>query len=324
MAEEGSKTILHREFTESIKKQGKNKAHRKHRHLEGYGYSLKRGKWWAGTLVNALRVAKIRSNLHTGQYASGVPYEHGQRQALVEPLSLPGVAWNVNKFLCETAQEGGSGLAIHTSGFDCNWLKVIIVKKVIVFPAFVGLSISCYTAWYSGTDYVLNFCKGVHNCLVPYKAPASVPGFQGQTIGPSIFRQANGLKDRRRPMWVNDCLRMEFMAECLGQQLTFLMQKRPWSPRLSTSFPQRHSVLSKILAPVGKAIAIRSSSGLSRFLTLAIGKASDLVAVWLFCAVSNRQWFQGLGVSSSAASASLQARSSQADCVSFCRGDESW
>jgi len=33
-------------------------------------------------------VAKIRSNLHTGQYASGVPSDHGQRQALVEPLSL--------------------------------------------------------------------------------------------------------------------------------------------------------------------------------------------------------------------------------------------
>jgi len=72
----------------------------------------------------------------------------------------------------------------------------MIVKKVIVFPAFVGLSISCYTAWYSGTDYVVTFCKGVHNCRVPYKAPASVPGVQDQTIEPSIFRQANGLKDR--------------------------------------------------------------------------------------------------------------------------------
>ena len=173
-----------------------NKAHRKHRHSKGDGYSVKRGMWRAGTLVSALRVAKIRSNLHTGQYASGVPSDHGQRQALVEPLSLPGVTWNHNKFLFETAQEGGSGLAIHTSGFDCNWLKVIIVKKIIGFPAFVGLSISCYTAWYSGTDYVVTFCKCIHNSRVPYKAAASVPGFQGQTIGPSIFRQANGLKDR--------------------------------------------------------------------------------------------------------------------------------
>jgi len=77
-----------------------------------------------------------------------------------------------------------------------GWLKVVIVKKVIIFLAFVGLSISCYTAWHSGPDYVVTFCKGVHNCHVPYKAPASAPGVQGQTIGPSIFRQANGLKDR--------------------------------------------------------------------------------------------------------------------------------
>jgi len=95
--------------------------------------------------------------LHTGQYAGSVPSDHSQRQVLVEPLLLPGVTRNVNKFLCKTAQEGGSGLAIHTSGFDCNWMKIVIVKKVIVFPAFVGLSISCYTAWYSSTDYVISF-----------------------------------------------------------------------------------------------------------------------------------------------------------------------
>jgi len=43
----------------------------------------------------------------------------------------------------------------------------------------------------------LTFCQGVHNSRVPYKATASVPGVQDQIIGPSsIFRQANGLKDR--------------------------------------------------------------------------------------------------------------------------------
>jgi len=45
MAEEGSKTTLHRGFTESIKKHTEDsKAHRKHRHSEGDFYSLKRGK----------------------------------------------------------------------------------------------------------------------------------------------------------------------------------------------------------------------------------------------------------------------------------------
>ena len=82
-------------------------------------------------------------------------------------------------------------------------------------------------------------------------------------------------------------------------------------------------MLLKILAPVRRVIAIRSSLGLSRFQTLAIGKASDQAAVWLFYAVSSRQWFQGLGVLSRGASESLQVRSSQVDYVSFCRGDES-
>jgi len=45
MAEEGSKTILHRGFTKSIKKHTEdNKAHRKYRHSEGDCYSLKKGK----------------------------------------------------------------------------------------------------------------------------------------------------------------------------------------------------------------------------------------------------------------------------------------
>jgi len=45
MAEEGSKTILYRGFTESIKTHTEdNKAHRKHRHSQDDGYSLKRGK----------------------------------------------------------------------------------------------------------------------------------------------------------------------------------------------------------------------------------------------------------------------------------------
>ena len=94
----------HKKHTEDIK------AHKKHRHSEGDGYSLTRGKWRAGTLVNALRVAKIRSNLHTGQYASGVPSDHGQRQALVKPLYLSGVAWNVNKFFATQLKKGAVDL----------------------------------------------------------------------------------------------------------------------------------------------------------------------------------------------------------------------
>jgi len=53
MSEKGSKTVLHRGFTKSIKKILKtvNWSSQKWGHLEGDGYSLKRGKWLAGTLV---------------------------------------------------------------------------------------------------------------------------------------------------------------------------------------------------------------------------------------------------------------------------------
>jgi len=55
-------------------------------------------------------MAKIRSNLHTGHYDGSVPSDHGQRQVLVEPLLLPGVARNVNECVCKTAQEGALDL----------------------------------------------------------------------------------------------------------------------------------------------------------------------------------------------------------------------
>jgi len=60
-----------------------------------------------------------------------------------------------------------------------------------------------------------------------------------------------------------------------GEQPVFLIQEKPWSSSSSTIFPQWHFVLSKILSLVWRAVAIRSSSGLSRFPTLAIGNAFD-------------------------------------------------
>ena len=86
--------IQHKKHTED------NKAHRKHSHSEGDGHSLKRGKWRAGTLVNGLKVAKIRSNLHTGQseYAGDCslwPWpETLDRCCWSHCRSVPGVAWN--------------------------------------------------------------------------------------------------------------------------------------------------------------------------------------------------------------------------------------
>jgi len=111
------------------------------------------------------------------------------------------------------------------------------------------------------------------------------------------------------------------MAECLGKQPAFLMQERPWSPQPVNKLP---AAAFRDVENIGTSSQSNCDSELIRFPTLAIGKAFDQAAVWLFCAVSSQQWFQGFGVSSRAASESLQARSSQADCVSFCHGDESW
>jgi len=38
------------------------------------------------------RTRKVRSNLHTGQYAGSIPPDHSQGQTLVEPLAFTGVA----------------------------------------------------------------------------------------------------------------------------------------------------------------------------------------------------------------------------------------
>jgi len=52
-----------------------NKAYRKHKQSEGNSYSLKKDKWQATTLFNTLRMAKIRSHIHTGQYPGSIPHD---------------------------------------------------------------------------------------------------------------------------------------------------------------------------------------------------------------------------------------------------------
>jgi len=70
------------------------------------------GKWWAVMVISMLKAAtrkrtrKVRSNLHTGQYAGSISPDHRQGQTLVEPLALPGITRHINKFLCKTIQKG--------------------------------------------------------------------------------------------------------------------------------------------------------------------------------------------------------------------------
>jgi len=101
--------------------------------------------------------------------AGSVPSTHSQGQALVGPLSLLGVTRHVNKFICKVSPEGGSGLTIHTNGFDCNWLKMVIVE-VITFSVFCSLSLCCYSACLSSAVFVMALSKSAYNCCVLYQA----------------------------------------------------------------------------------------------------------------------------------------------------------
>jgi len=50
---------------------------------------------------------------------------------LVEPLAFLRLTRHINKVICKVAQEKGGGLAIFTSGFNSDWLKVVIVKELV-------------------------------------------------------------------------------------------------------------------------------------------------------------------------------------------------
>jgi len=109
--------------------------------------------------------------------------------------------------------------------------------------------------------------RSLYSCL-EQTCPQLLCPTPGSGLFPSLVRPTGSMVEGR-PMRVNDFLRMELMAECLGKRSRCLVQEKPWSPSSPTILPQRHFVLSKILAPVRRAIAIRSSPGLTKFPTLA-------------------------------------------------------
>ena len=111
---------------------------------------------------------------------------------------------------------------------------MVIALEVMIFLAFCGLSFCGRKTSLSGRVFKVALSKCVHNCCVPHQAQASVSGAQSQAIlPPSIVSQAHRLQGRGEPMRVNDLLRMELMAECLGKRPAFLVQERPWSPSSS-------------------------------------------------------------------------------------------
>jgi len=58
--------------------------------------------------------------LHIGQYAGSVSSDRSQGQVLVDPLGSPAMSTT----FCEATKKRGGGLAIHTNGLNCNWLKM--------------------------------------------------------------------------------------------------------------------------------------------------------------------------------------------------------
>ena len=77
------------------------------------------------------------------------------------------------------------------------------------------------------------------------------PQYQGPKVRPSdllpSFVRPTDSRLERRPLQVNDLLRMEMMAKCVGKRPALLVQERPWSSSSSTNLPQQHLVLSKIV-----------------------------------------------------------------------------
>jgi len=151
---------------------GDNETYRKNEDSEGNSYTLIQEQVVGSNtgqyiISNWKKEHKTKLNLHTGQYADSFSFDHIQEQVLVEPLSLLGVTRHMDKFLCEATQMG-SGLAIHTTGLNCNWLKVVIPLEVIVFLAFCCFSLCCCKACLSGTAFVVAPSKSVHVCCTPY------------------------------------------------------------------------------------------------------------------------------------------------------------
>ena len=147
IAGKGSKTILHRGFTESIKnilktiKLTEDTDIRKAMAIHWREASDRQEHW-------LMHWGWLKSDRTCTQAMLAVfPLTTARDRHWWSHCRFLGWPEMSTSFFARQLKKGAVDLP-YTSGIDCNWLKVAIVKKVIVFSAFVGLSISCYTAWY--------------------------------------------------------------------------------------------------------------------------------------------------------------------------------
>ena len=116
---------------------------------------------------------------------------------LVETLALPVVARHINKSLRKTTQKRGSGLAVHTSGLNCHWLKVVIALEVMIFLAFCGLSFCGRKTSLSGKSLYSGPEQKCPQLLRPTPGSGLCTRDQSQAIRPpSIVSQADRLQGR--------------------------------------------------------------------------------------------------------------------------------
>ena len=115
-----------------------------HKAMAIYWY---RGKWQAAILVSTSKATKKREQIILDQTCT-----QANVLAVVLLTTAKDRRWwshwcslgspDITSFFARPLKRGG-GHAIITSGFNCNWLKVVIALKVMVFFAFCSLSLCC-------------------------------------------------------------------------------------------------------------------------------------------------------------------------------------
>ena len=77
---------------------------------------------------------------------------------------VPGITRQISKLFCiKAAQIRDNWFAIHTSGFNYDWLQL---KEVIVFLAFYSFGLCRCIAYLNGAVLIVELSKGVNNCRV--------------------------------------------------------------------------------------------------------------------------------------------------------------
>ena len=113
----------------------------------------------------------------TDKYKINLAYRPICWQHILWPLpgtgagGTTGASWGHQTYqqvFCKATQIRSSGLAIHTSGLNCHWLKVIIALEVMVFLALCILSFCSHKTSLSGSVFAVAPSKSVHNYCIPY------------------------------------------------------------------------------------------------------------------------------------------------------------